>query len=204
MSFFTTTKFQPKRKFRFVVDFAGFANDTMYMVTKCSKPSFEMTGPTEHRILNHTFKFPGIVKWNDIDLTLIDAIQPNVGSKFYNVLRNMGYIEPTSLENLHQGITKESAMLALGTIRITQLDAGAVVPTTPSDGDPLAPGNYASPSGVRLYEEWVLKNAFLKTVKFGDLSYDSEDIVTVEVGITYDYATYIDPGTAGAPYKVES
>jgi len=204
MSFFnpSTPGFQPKRKFRFVVDFQGFGVDTMYMVTKCGKPSFELTGPTEHRILNHTFKFPGIVKWNDIDMTLIDAVEPNVGSKFYNVLKNMGYTNPDSLENLHVGLTKTRAQSVIGTVRITQLDGGDVVPTIPGDGDPANPTQYATPAGVKLHEEWILKNAYLKSVKFGDLAYDSEDIVTIDVGITYDYAIYRTPGIEGEGYQV--
>ena len=39
--------------------------------------------------------------------------------------------------------------------------------------------------------EWTLKNAFLKSVKFGDsLDYSSENLVEVAVSITYDYAVY--------------
>ena len=116
--------FQPKRKFRFLVNFSNLGADSIYMVTKAAKPSFELSNSTEHRILNHTFKYPGIVKWTDIDITLLDAFEPNIGSKFYNVL------------------------------------------------------------------EWTLKNAFLKRVKFGDLAYDDEGLVTIDIGISYDFATY--------------
>jgi len=199
--FFTPAKpgFQPKRTFRFVVDFGNFQNDTTYMVSKCAKPSFELSAATEHRVLNHTFKFPGIVKWADIDMTLIDAIDPNVGSKFYNALKNMGYVNPDSLDNLHSGITKVSAQASLGTIRIIQLDAGDI--TVSGNTDINAPEN-AVPSGARQYEEWILKNAYLKSVKWGNLDYSTEDIVTVEVGIVYDYAVYVDYGTAGTAYQI--
>jgi len=177
--------FQPKRKFRFLVNFSNLGLDTQYMVTKINKPSFELTGPTEHRVLNHTFKFPGIIKWNDVDLTLIDAIAPNIGSKFYNVLRNMGYIEPTDFNNLAAGISKVQAKAALGEITIKQLDAGGF--EVPGTGD-SAPT--AVTVGTRYYEQWTLKNAFLKSVKYGDLAYDDEGLVNVDVGITYDYAVY--------------
>ena len=204
MSFFSTPAFpgfQPKRKFRFVVDFGNFQNDTTYMVKTTNKPKFELSATTEHRVLNHTFKFPGIVKWTDIDMTLIDAIDPNVGSKFYNALRNMGYVNPDNLDNLHSGITKVSAQATLGTIRIIQLDAGSVA--TSGFTDTNAPG-VATPSAVRQYEEWILKNAYLKSVKWGDLDYGSEDIMTVDIGITYDYAVYVDYGTEGKPYPITS
>ena len=178
--------FQPKRKFRFLINFSGLGLETQYMVTQTKKPSFELTGPTEHRVLNHTFKFPGIVKWNDIDVTFIDAIDPNIGSKFYNVLRNMGYIQPTDFNNLAAGISKTQARAALGEIVIKQLDAGGFE-VTPGTGGEL-PTNVVP--GTRYYEEWSLKNAFLKSVDYGDLSYDDEGLVNVTVGITYDYAVY--------------
>jgi hypothetical protein len=169
------------------------------MVKTTNKPKFELSATTEHRVLNHTFKFPGIVKWTDIDMTLIDAIDPNVGSKFYNALRNMGYVNPDNLDNLHSGITKVSAQATLGTIRIIQLDAGSVA--TSGFTDTNAPG-VATPSAVRQYEEWILKNAYLKSVKWGDLDYSTEDIVTVDVGIVYDYAVYVDYGPEGTPYQI--
>ncbi len=180
--------FQPKRKFRFLITFTSLGLETQYMVTKASKPSFELTGPTEHRVLNHTFKFPGIVKWNDIDVSFIDAIDPgpNMGSKFYNVLRNMGYIQPTDFNNLSAGISKVQARAALGEVVIKQLDAGGFEVAAGQGGE--LPTNVVP--GTRYYEEWSLKNAFLKSVKYGDLSYDDEGLVNVDIGITYDYAIY--------------
>jgi hypothetical protein len=185
------------------VEFPTFENDTTYMVTKCTKPSFEMAGDTEHRILNHTFKFPGIIKWGDVDISFIDAIDPNVGSKFYNVLRNMGYVSPTSLDNLHAGITKTSAQGAIGEIRILQLDAGAPIIPEGSLADSGA-GDASLPSAVKWVEQWKLHNAFLKSVSFGDLAYDSDEIINIDMSITYDWATYIPPNNIqGDPYPIQ-
>ena len=88
MAFFSPAQngFEPKRKFRFIVDFSSFSGGTSIMATKCTKPSYELTAVTEHRVLNHTFKFPGIVKWNDIDVSFIDSMQPNMATKFWNSL----------------------------------------------------------------------------------------------------------------------
>jgi len=177
--------FQPKRKFRFLVSFSNLGLETQYMVTKAAKPQFELTGPTEHRILNHTFKFPGIIKWNDVDISFIDAIEPNMGSKFYNVLRNMGYIQPTDFNNLAAGISKVQAKAAIGEVVIKQLDAGGF--DVMGLGGEL-PTNVVP--GTRYYEEWTLKNAFIKSVNFGDLQYESEDLVGIDVGLTYDFAVY--------------
>jgi len=180
--------FQPKRKFRFLVNFSNLGSDSIYMVTKAEKPSFELSNSTEHRVLNHTFKYPGIVKWQDISISLLDAIEPNMGSKFYNVLRNMGYIQPKNLDNLAAGITKFQAQATLGDVVIKQLDAGGS--PVAGFGDSLADVNVAS--NTKYYEEWTLKNAFLKSVKFGDLSYDDEGLVTIDIGISYDFASYVE------------
>ena len=37
-------------------------------------------------------------------------------------------------------------------------------------------------------EQWTLKGAFLTTVNFGDLSFDSNEVASIELGIAYDYA----------------
>ena len=186
MSFYADTSFQPKRRFRFLVSFTNLGSETSYMVTKAAKPSYELTNVTEHRVLNHIFKFPGIVKWTDIDITLIDALEPNVGGKFYNVLKNMGYIEPRDTDSLAGGISKVQANAALGSVVIKQLDAGGQVIPGLGGEDP----GTGVLSGARYYEEWTLKNAFLKSIKWGDLDYGSEDLLNVDIGITYDYASY--------------
>ena len=37
-------------------------------------------------------------------------------------------------------------------------------------------------------EEWELVNAWIKDVKLGELDYESDDMVDVEIEIRYDYA----------------
>ena len=37
-------------------------------------------------------------------------------------------------------------------------------------------------------EEWTLKGAFIQTAKFSDMDYTGEDIATVDLTLTYDYA----------------
>ena len=83
MPFFADTGpggFQPKRKFRFLVTFSELGN-LSFMVKNVNKPSYTMT-EKKHNVLNHVFKFPGVITWNDVKVTLIDALEPNVGSKF--------------------------------------------------------------------------------------------------------------------------
>ena len=43
-------------------------------------------------------------------------------------------------------------------------------------------------------ESWTLNNAFVKSMKFGDLSYDSDDLLEVTVEFRYDWASLTDDG----------
>jgi hypothetical protein len=198
MPFFSDTGpggFQPKRAFRFLVTFSELS-DLTFMVKSAAKPSYSME-PTGHQVLNHQFNFPGIVKWQPIDVVFIDAVDPNVGSKFYNALLNSGYVNPVSESALLTGITKVGTTSTIGEVRIKQLDGGGVILPAGSD-----PGEVVGAvDSTRILEEWTLKNAFLTSVKFGDgLGYDQEGLINVSVNITYDYATYnaIAGGTAYA------
>jgi hypothetical protein len=66
---------------------------------------------------------------------------------------------------------------ALGVVNIIHMDA---------DGNDL--------------ETWLLHNAFIKSVKFSDLDYDSEDLSTCDLELRYDWATMESKagGTAGS------
>jgi len=129
--------FQPKRAFRFLVSFTELSNMT-FMVKTCDKPSYTIKAG-EHQILNHVFKFPGKVTWEDVSVEFVDAVDPNVGSKFYNALLNAGYVNPVDSTSLLTGITKVQATSTLGEVRIKQLDGGGVLlPAGVDPGDIIA------------------------------------------------------------------
>ena len=187
-TFFTKTgganPFEPKRTFRWVVSFDNVGTDATFMAKSAKKPSFAMAD-TEHSFLNHVFKFPTKVKWEDISVTFIDSFQADIGSKFYNLLRNMGYAQPEGIDEALIGVTKAGAVNALGSIRLMQLDGGIAASADPA--------NTADPDflAANIREEWVLKNAFIKGVKWGDtLDYTNDGLIEVSVDLTYDYATY--------------
>jgi hypothetical protein len=194
MPFFSDTGpggFQPKRAFRFLVTFSELS-DLTFMVKTAKKPSYQI-GNSDHKVLNHTFNFPGVLKWDDVNITLIDAVDPNVGSKFYNALLNAGYVAPVSEAALTTGITKVSSTSTLGEVRLKQLDGGGII--LPAGADPGEIRGAIDSTNV--VEEWTLKNAWILSVDFGDLSYDGEGLVEVKVGIKYDYATY-----SGTPFPL--
>jgi|2_EtaG_2_1085320.scaffolds.fasta_scaffold35521_2 hypothetical protein len=188
MPFFSDTRpggFQPKRGFRFLVSFSELGG-TRYMVTDATKPTVAIK-KTAHTILNHTFNFPGKVTWGSPStINFIDAIDPNIGSKFYNALLNAGYVNPDSEAGLITGITKVQSASTLGEVKIQQLDGGGII--LPAGVDPgELPGVI---DDTMIVETWTLKNSWVTSVDWGKLNYGDDNLVKVAVKVEYDYATF--------------
>lgn len=172
----------PKRNFRFYVEFTnmstltGLGTSLLFYAKTANKPSFTL-GETTHSYLNHTFKFPGRVTWNDITITMVDP-GPDTGDEsdvglaygLTQILRASGYVLPsapnTSTPNLHT-ISKTKAVSGLGDVIITQVD---------HNGNDL--------------EKWTLYNAFMSEIKYGDLSYEDDNLTEYSITLKYDWAEY--------------
>jgi hypothetical protein len=160
---------EPKRGFRF---FNDTATTEIYTVKKVSKPSFSITEST-HQYINHTYYYPGRVEWQTISLTLVDPVNPDAAQSLVEIIRDSGYA-PAATEEDYKTMSKSKSTGVLGEPIIRQID---------SDG--------------AMIEEWTLKNAWIKDVKFGDLDYSSDDLTEIEVEIRYDSAS-IATANAGA------
>jgi|TARA_B100000900_G_scaffold312675_2_gene271470 hypothetical protein len=163
-----TTLKDPKRKFRFTVEFQGIdaaqGGALLWYAKTAAKPSFAI-GEVEHAYLNHKFYYPGSVSWNTITIGMVDPVDPDVTATISDIIVASGYSPPTDATALGS-ISKAKAAGALGTVIITQID---------SDGNPL--------------ETWTLWNSFIKDVKFGDLEYGGEgDLMQTDIEIRYDWA----------------
>ena len=171
----------PKRNFRFKVQFTkmnaltGFDSTVLFYAKTAAKPSFTL-GETTHAFLNHTFKFPGRVTWNDVTITMVDpgpstgdseTSTNGVASALTKLLNNSGYVIPTSAGDDFTTISKTKAVSAIGNVIITQLD---------HDGSPI--------------EKWTLYNAFISDVKYGDLSYEDDNLTEYSITLRYDWANY--------------
>jgi len=179
----------PKRNFRFHVQFTnmgtltGYGESMLYYAKTANKPSFSL-GETTHSYLNHTFKFPGRVTWNDVTITMVDP-GPNNGTAaasdnglaygLATLLKTSGYSVPSGASSTDDFVTisKTKAVSGIGDVLVTQLD---------HDGNPL--------------ESWTLYNAFLSEIKFGDLDYSNDDLTEYSITLKYDWAEY-----EGVPYK---
>ena len=169
MSFWNSNTIEPKRAFRFLLSLApldGLGIIASYYVKTAKKPTFQMDGQGEIKYIQHTFKYPGRITWQPIDVTIIDPATPDAAGILMNMLRGSGYHKPDSPENAVQSISKFGANNSMGAVYLSQINAdGAII------------------------SEWNLVNPFLTTVDFGSLGYDSDEIVEYTLTIDYDYAT---------------
>ena len=168
--FWQNPALEPKRAFKFVLRIAGTNSFGVkqFLVKKVTKPAFTVS-ESEHKYLNHSFYFPGKVQWNEVAFTIVDTLGMADGTvAMMELFKEMGYSLPANPDtgpDALRTISKSSATNALGQVEIVQLD---------SEG--------------REREVWSLNNAWFKDVKFGDLDYDSEDMLNVEVSLRYDNA----------------
>ena len=161
---FTQKASDPKRQFRFEVNVGG-ENVPLWYIKTASKPKANVS-VVEHQFLDYTFKYPGRVTWDNISLTLVDPVDPDLAGEFLSILLGSGYEYPET-SNARQTMSKQKAMAAL---------QGCSIVSTDADG--------------RTIEKWTLQNPFLVSIDFGGtLDYSSDDMQEISVEIAYDYAT---------------
>ena len=188
--FWTDVSLEPKRKFKFYVDLTpltpanGVADAQLefWQVKSITKPSFTVA-ETPHKILNHTFYYPGKVEWNAVEATLVDPGGNFDTSKaLVENIRRAGYVYPDEGQTFM--LTKRA--LSVSDLNIYQFisHAESVVPGTLAN----AHEQVSKSAEEQLLEKWTLKNAWVQDVKFGDLAYDSEDMVEISLTLRYDWA----------------
>lgn len=171
MAFWSQNTLEPLRKFRFQVQ---FGDETMWYAKSVTQPSPDVS-MSEHQLINHKIKYPGIVTWNDIDITIVDVpnrddglsrdpFLPTKGQELLDSLRANGY-DPLPPSNGQDGIRKNQY----------NGEKDFVINKIAADGKTL--------------ETWNLKNPFIKSIKYGDLDYSSDELLEITITVAYDSAT---------------
>ena len=167
MAFWTESGKDPKRNFRFQVQFAGAQGDVIWWAKKIAKPNYTVA-ESKHVYLGHTFYYPGKVEWQEISMTLVDPA--DTGNKqdalqmINKIIKASGYQLPGD-SSQNKTLDKKGFVNSVGDIVISQLNGDGTV-----------------------VEKWTCKNCFFKSVKFSDLDYENDDLSTIDLGIRYDYA----------------
>jgi hypothetical protein len=150
-----------------------------YLAKSFTKPSFEVS-ETEHKFLGNTYYYPGTLTWNECECVIINSVTPDGQEILLKALDASGYVFPdvqdSEAKPADGTINKAASLAALGEVKIVEL-AG--------DGAEL--------------DTWILRNAFIKSVNFGDLDYSGDDLLNITIGMRYDWASY-ENKTSG--YKV--
>ena len=84
--FWSDANLEPKRKFRWVLNFAGVPQ---WIVKKVSKPTVNIS-EAEHTFLNYKFYYPGRVEWDEISLTLADPVNPDASAMMEDMIIKSG------------------------------------------------------------------------------------------------------------------
>tara|TARA_A100001391_G_scaffold73629_1_gene47628 strand:+ start:133 stop:636 length:504 start_codon:yes stop_codon:yes gene_type:complete len=160
MAFWSSNDVEPTRQFRFKVQ---TGEGDWWWAKSVTKPSFSVN-ESEYQLVNHKFKYPGIVTWNNVIIRVVD---PNNRAKYwYDKLISYGWDEPNKVTGfLPDGLSKDEIRGALQYIKVIQLD---------SSGDPV--------------ESWNLNNPKITSVNFGSLEYSSDELVVLDIEISYDWA----------------
>lgn len=164
--FWTQPNIEPKRKFRWVLEFNGAPK---FIIKSVTKPSFQV-GQSQHQFLQHTFKFPGRVTWQAINMTIVDPVTPDATVSLYEIIRSAGYVVPSQVSEGegYRTISKEKMVQSLGNrILIHQISAD---------------------SSNSIMETWVINNPQITSVNFDSLDYSSDESLNIQIGIDYDWA----------------
>ena len=168
MSFWTQADSTPKRNFRFLVQITALGDNgdqsVIWWAKTAKTPSFSLA-ETTHAYLDNTFKFPGRVTWDDVNISLVDPVSPDATKLTMQVLEKSNY-RVKGLGQNELTVSKAKAATALGNVVITILS---------DDGDAV--------------ETWTLNNPFIKSVSFSDLSYEDDGLRSIDLTMAYDWAT---------------
>lgn len=172
--FWTDARLEPKRGYRFLVTLGNMPGGATYYVKSVDKPGIKISAK-EHMYLGHRFHYPGLVTWepNPINIKLIDPVNPDASQHLSAIIQASGYVIPKNAANVTT-MSKGSAVRALGTVVIKQINESQ--------------GVQGLAGGVAV-ETWTLNNAFIESVKFGNLDYSKEELSEIELQIRYDWCT---------------
>ncbi len=180
MPFWTSALSEPKRQHRFLVTLPNLATADgrfayqQYLAKIAAKPSYQIN-EVEHKFLGNTYYYPGTVSWQPVDITIVNAINPDGNALLIEALTQSGYLLPDVQEDVFTNpsqnpgtLNKFDSVNALGNVVIEELNGQG-----------------------GLVGEWTLNNSFLTRATFGNLDYNGDEILNVEMTVRYDWATYV-------------
>lgn len=189
--------FQPKQKNRFVVKFGR--GGTLLSVKSVTKPSVSIASK-EYRLMNHYYNYPGIPKWEAINIKFVDgkiwgnstastepASTPSLNesttsSQLWEMLLATGYVNQNNVSSNMPNLAKVVSPEKAATI---DASFGGTTSTTNSSNSMRI--MQLNPEG-RAIETWTIYNPIITKISWGDLDYGDDSLVEYSLDITYDWA----------------
>jgi len=163
----------PKRSFRWVLQLgvAGLSEHITYICKSVTKPAIDIS-ESEHKFLNHTFYYPGMVTYEPITVHLVDPANPHATDLLFKLIQDSGYQLPSSIDD---SVGADSTMASTISKRLgTGAMNSCVIVMLDGDGNTI--------------ERTILQNPWIKSVNFGgDLDYETETLMDIEMQIRFDW-----------------
>tara|TARA_R110002012_G_scaffold320884_1_gene546357 strand:+ start:358 stop:894 length:537 start_codon:yes stop_codon:yes gene_type:complete len=175
MAFWSNKDASPARKYRFKV--GTTQNINWWYANSVTLPSFEIN-TNEYQLLNQKFKYPGVPTWNDVTISIVDVASAVEEVKKVLVSKDFNFLQEEGILKIESVTKKKTTPAAAGVAATTTAAAKVsnfVIEQMKDDGTTL--------------RTWTLVNSFIKSVNYGDLDYSSDDLVSIEITVAYDYAT---------------
>ena len=158
---------EAKRKYRYILDVgkADLESYESWVIQKVNRPSFSISEAT-HAYLNHQFYFPGRLTWENVSFSVVDAVNRDSTAILMSWLSASGYRLPRNADQAD----------AKGTISKGSSVMKCIINAIDADGNHV--------------DQWELHNAWILSANLGEYDYTSDDLMSIDITLKYDYATY--------------
>jgi len=185
MAFWTDSSLQPLQSFRFRVQTTlGPFVGQWWWTKSVDLPTYDVN-VNEYQLGNHKFKYPGVVTWQDVTVTVVDTA--TVANKLLQNLNSMGYKKPEeelrrsvggglAKDPRFQQINIDNPQQRIDTFLDESVMTSIIFQQLNADGG--------------IIQTWTLKNAFVRNVNFGRLSYEEDGLQEITMTFSYDYIDY--------------
>lgn len=165
MAFWENKKSEPKRSFRWIVNFPSNNSVPFEFIKNVTKPSFTVNSKRIQG-LGYAVNMAQQVQYQPVKITLIDDQKNTVTDWVYQYFSSAGLLFDGS-QAAQTCIETEYAKRRADNIEIKMLKA---------DGTSL--------------EIWTLHNAWVSSFEQSELTYETNDLATYTLTLTYDWFSY--------------
>ena len=182
----------------------------IYNVSTVTKPK-ATTDIQEYKLMNHYYKYPGLVKWDPVEISLVDVSFEGLShtswknsSALWEMLLKTGYTPPLNVfldpsmsepERSAQASTESKSARTVDHIRNPKapfLSSPEKASTMDNSfGQPVRIVHLDKDTGAAM-EDWRLFNPIISKIDWGDYDYNSDEATVLTMTIDYDYAVFRD------------